>query len=846
MKVSGCLLSLASFALAATCLAQQPALQADWIQSPINGNWYGVDYTVGTWVSGQSSAQTLGGNLATIRDQAEQDWCLTQFQPYLASGANWIGLFQDLGDPNYSEPSGAWKWSSGEPLVYGDPTQSNNAWNPGEPNNAGSEHVAAMTVVGWNDGDGNNGIHRPLIELPAKPRLGWSWPRMMNSVYGSQWGCLADLDGDQDIDYAVPSHGDAFGSGTTLGVFLNDGTGQFFAGPVIPLGESGPTDVEAIDHDQDGDLDLVVTLDTSLKLLLVENEGNLTFTTDSSPLVSGGDYHSVIAMHADNDGILDLVVSAPNMTAIQVGFGRLGGGFAFSGSMATGDARFLNQGDLNGDGFADLIVSGAVDDVVRILISDGTGSFTKSSELAAVGPRGVSVGDLDGDLDLDLCVPDNKSVQIWTNDGIGNFKRLGPPWTLGGFDYTSATGDFDGDGDLDIVGSGRVLANDGLGGFSLSTTIANSGKDVLVADLDGEGSLDVVCSSPGGFTVSLNQVFPDCNGTGTPDNQDIANGTSSDCNGNGVPDECDLADSSFDCDGNGYIDSCEIAGDPSLDCDGNGSLDICDLLGDPTIDCDGNLLIDSCEIFADPNLDCDGNGILDYCDIFGDPALDCDFDGALDLCQISSDPSLDCDGNAILDSCEIASDPSLDCDLDGVLDSCQIFSDPSMDCDGNNVLDSCQIAGDPSLDQDGDGVLDSCQCAFSNFCISTKNSTGLPATIGYSGSASISAEDLTLTAIDLPTFQFGIFFYGADEWFKIMGDGVLCIAPQLYRIKTVVTTGTTGTASLTLDYNSQPLASGAGQVVAFSTWRFQLWYRDPTGGPAGSNTTNGLMVTFCP
>ena len=138
------------------------------------------------------------------------------------------------------------------------------------------------------------------------------------------------------------------------------------------------------------------------------------------------------------------------------------------------------------------------------------------------------------------------------------------------------------------------------------------------------------------------------------------------------------------------------------------------------------------------------------------------------------------------------------------------------------------------------------ECAFSNFCISTGNSTGLPATIGWSGSASISAADLTLTASDLPTFQFGIFFYGADEWFKIMGDGVLCIAPPLYRIKTVVTTGRTGTANLTLDYGSQPLASGAGQVTAFSTWRFQLWYRDPTGGPAGSNTTDGLMVTFCP
>ncbi len=123
----------------------------------------------------------------------------------------------------------------------------------------------------------------------------------------------------------------------------------------------------------------------------------------------------------------------------------------------------------------------------------------------------------------------------------------------------------------------------------------------------------------------------------------------------------------------------------------------------------------------------------------------------------------------------------------------------------------------------------------------------MPATIGWTGSASLQAADLTLTAIDLPTFQFGMFFYGADEWFSLLGDGVLCIGPPLYRIKTVVTTGSTGTASLTLDYDSKPLSSGKGAVVAFSTWRFQLWYRDPfSGGPGGSNTTNGLVITFCP
>jgi hypothetical protein len=163
------------------------------------------------------------------------------------------------------------------------------------------------------------------------------------------------------------------------------------------------------------------------------------------------------------------------------------------------------------------------------------------------------------------------------------------------------------------------------------------------------------------------------------------------------------------------------------------------------------------------------------------------------------------------------------------------------------VLDTCDIAGDPSLDQNGDGILDSCQCAFATFCFSTGNSTGVPATIGWSGSASISAADLTLTASDLPTFQFGMFFYGAEEWFPaVMGDGLLCVAPPLYRIRTALSTGPSGTVALLLDYGTKPLSSGKGAVTAFSSWRFQLWYRDPFSGGAGSNTTDGLLVTFCP
>mgnify|MGYP007063419757 CR=1 FL=1 len=64
MKFAVCLLSFVPLALAATSLAQQPALQADWVQSPTNGNWYGVDYSILDWTESQTLAPHAHGSVA--------------------------------------------------------------------------------------------------------------------------------------------------------------------------------------------------------------------------------------------------------------------------------------------------------------------------------------------------------------------------------------------------------------------------------------------------------------------------------------------------------------------------------------------------------------------------------------------------------------------------------------------------------------------------------------------------------------------------------------------------------------------------------------------------------------
>ena len=67
------------------------------------------------------------------------------------------------------------------------------------------------------------------------------------------------------------------------------------------------------------------------------------------------------------------------------------------------------------------------------------------------------------------------------------------------------------------------------------------------------------------------------------------------------------------------------------------------------------------------------------------------------------------------------------------------------------------------------------------------------------------------------------------------------IGPPLYRLAPV-SIGTWGVAGYPVDYTAPP--SVGGTIVPGSTWRFQFHYRDPDGGGAGFNLTEGLEILF--
>ncbi len=727
--------------ISSVALAQEPALQVDWIQSPINGHWYGVDYTPRTWTESEALAVSLGGHLATIRSQAEQDWIEQTVSPYWPPiSALHIGL-------NDAASEGTFAWSSGEPVNYTN-------WGPGEPNDLGGEDYVSISGPGgiyfglWNDAS-SSFVTRPLIELPTEPTTGWSWPQVVPTGARPVYGCLADLDGDGDLDYASPDAEECCPGGDpdSISIHWNDGAGNFSPGPVIQV-PAEPRQVVSMDVDQDGNPDLVYGCEQGATLgwIASDGAGGLSGAQTIEPGVA---YHSLTVTDIDADGTDDLIAvdySTPaNVFAYR---GMPSGGFAPRHLIENSDgirAGHPTDGDLNGDGAVDLVVNYDGEDRVSVFLNDGIGQFPQRLDLATGSrPWRCSLADLDLDGDLDLLVPALASdrLEVWHNDGAGGFQKVAD-YPAGNGPHDSTTADVNGDGVSDVIVPSylsddvRILYGDGVGGLTLGEVFTGHdyARSCATGDLDGNGSPDllVVRHNANSFAVWKNHRVFDCNQNGLPDADDIANGTSLDCNANGIPDECDIA---------------------------NGT-------------------------------------------------------------------EQDCDGNGLLDSCEIAAGTAEDCDADG-------------------TLDSCEIAADSSLDLDQNGVLDSCQCEISTYCFSTMNSTGGPAHIGWAGSGSLSSQDLSLIATELPPHQFGIFFYGAQEHFAILGDGVLCAKPPLYRIGGAQPSGPDGTVTLPLDYGSHPMSGGPGQVTSSSTWYFQFWFRDPTYGPAGSNTTDGLEVTFCP
>ena len=257
----------------------------------------------------------------------------------------------------------------------------------------------------------------------------------------------------------------------------------------------------------------------------------------------------------NGDGKPDLAVLVASATGygtdatVQIYLGNGNGTFTAGGAVDAGDAAYTNyassiaEADLNGDGDADIVV-GTVGKLsltpsVSVLLGDGHGGFTLAAQPTLTfsddnsGGSLVAVGDLNGDGIPDLVVLPSypadaadangaipATLDVLLGRGDGTFAPATsvvlplPPVYAGEIESADdlnlnvAIGDVTGDGKPDIVVNNQVygdivLPGLGNGSFGPGTfTTADQGQSyggssLALADVNGDGRLDLLTSSDG-------------------------------------------------------------------------------------------------------------------------------------------------------------------------------------------------------------------------------------------------------------------------------------------------------------------------------------------------------------
>ncbi len=306
----------------------------------------------------------------------------------------------------------------------------------------------------------------------------------------------ADYDGDGDLDVAVLGFYVVYNESVDerLVLFRNDGPAAAdeweFAYVDVPLGglTTGASDLAWGDADGDGDQDLALGTDGAT-VLYRNDAGTLVLTDTVLPGYwedngqADFDLRSITWADYDNDGDEDLLLPSvwdgtafEYRTALMRNDGPNGtGGFTFTEADSVFAPTYHAQSawaDFDGDADLDLLLVNLApltgDGFIRRYRNDGGGAFTGEDVLGTltVEHGEAQWGDYDADGDLDILVAGNlretdgtytDALRIYRNDGGAHVLQDLLPCIgcEGWFDLTAATwADYDTDGDMDILLAG--------------------------------------------------------------------------------------------------------------------------------------------------------------------------------------------------------------------------------------------------------------------------------------------------------------------------------------------------------------------------------------------------------
>ena len=245
--------------------------------------------------------------------------------------------------------------------------------------------------------------------------------------------------------------------------------------------------------------DIVVT---GSKLWTYLGNGDGTFTAGTATDVAA--YLRLSLKDMNGDGKLDAVLGRWDIDG-QLLLGKGDGTFAPPTPLPGNPSQIA---DFNGDGRPDFAGNGASDGYT-IYLNNGNGSFTAGMTVTnTLGA--LAVGDFNGDGKVDLVEQMyNSDIRMRLGKGDGTFTDL-PELRLkdlpgGAFVAEAVTADFDGDGKLDLAFSNQVMLGNGDGTFRaiVPCVVSRNWSDLAAADIDGNGSVDLLLLDPQNGAVNV-------------------------------------------------------------------------------------------------------------------------------------------------------------------------------------------------------------------------------------------------------------------------------------------------------------------------------------------------------
>ena len=357
---------------------------------------------------------------------------------------------------------------------------------------------------------------------------------------------IADMNGDGRMDVAL-----AFLTEyqRTAGVLLGNGDGTFASRHLDWPAEQHPSAMATADLNGDGKVDIVMAhAPDGVAVLLGTADGTFAPKADYAIGTSShmGSLTSIDLADLNGDGKLDIATASHDWSAsatpatVTVLLGNGDGGFATGVPITTGfEPCSLKLGDLNGDGKPDIVMTNHEDGMVSVRLGKGDGTFAAAADYpAGISPTELALGDLNRDGKLDIVVLTEGAADasaaygviyaaVLLGNGDGTFAVRQDSAVVDAL-ASLALADLDGDGNLDIVVvSGNII--DGSVGVSLGNGDGTFGGKVdfhaggsyarmgALGDFNHDGNLDVMTlnrTDPGSYSIGSISVLLG-NGDGT-------------------------------------------------------------------------------------------------------------------------------------------------------------------------------------------------------------------------------------------------------------------------------------------------------------------------------------------